>query len=196
MTSVFNGLTAGSIRRVTALLGAAAIASAFLAAGTDAAAAPAGRGEKAAPARMAATPKVRRQGTLPLSNGTAYDLDSLVPGWDSSSGKPWVAQNIMYAATGDNGLPVLDIAGAPATDVLMGTRGPWNYQSCATAHYDFSYVNNPNVAAGSALSPGHGICVITRNTKQPLKTDGGHYVLLVVKARTNTTLTLQITVWQ
>jgi hypothetical protein len=48
---------------------------------------------------------------------------------------------------------------------------------------------------------GHGICVITQNTFEPgtkelLKSDGGHFALLVVKARTSTTLTAQDTVWQ
>jgi len=184
------------ITRATALLGAAAVASAFLTIATRADATPVVSGQKITAARMAGTPAVRRQGILVLHANAAYDLDSLAPKWDSSVGKPWVAQNIMYAPTGNRGRPIIDIAFSPATDVLMGTAGHWNYQSCATAHYDPSYAGNPNAATGSAINVGHGICVITRNTKQPLKTDGGHYVLLVVKARTSTSLTVQVTVWQ
>lgn len=188
-----KGLMAGRLRRVIAVLCAAIAALAFLAVGTRADAAV--RGHKGA--HTAGTPKVRRHGTLVLlGNGTAYDLDSLAANWSSSRGVAWVTQNVMYVPTGDHGKPILDIAFSPATDVLMGSRGPWTYRSCAKAHFDPSYVNNPNAAIGSALNPGHAICVITRSTKQPRKTDGGHFVLLVVKARTNTTLTLQVTVWQ
>jgi hypothetical protein len=59
-----------------------------------------------------------------------------------------------------------------------------------------SSTTGPNVVQGPVLDPGRGICVITQNTTNPRKTDGGHYVLLVVVARTGTTLTLQVTVWQ
>jgi hypothetical protein len=176
---------------------AATVVSALLIPGHSATAAPVFRGEKLTHAGPLRTPPIRRHGTLRLlGNGTAYDLDSLAKNWDASIGVPWVAQNIMYAPFGNNGKPILDIAFAPATDVLMGKGGHWNYRSCATAHYDPSYVKNPNVATGKALNVGHGICIITRNTKHPRKTDGGHYVLLVIKSITNTALTVQVTVWK
>jgi hypothetical protein len=147
------------------------------------------------------TPKVRRRGILVLlGNGTAYDLDSRAAGWDPLVGASWTAQNIMYVPHWKGTVPALFIAGEPADDVLMGAKGPWSYQSCASAPYDRNLAGNPNTAAGSALDIGHGICVITTNTLQPdgkpLKTDGGHFVLLVVKARGGGTLTLEITVWQ
>jgi len=153
-------------------------------------------------ARSAAgvTPKVRREGILALSgNGAAYDLDSRAASWGQTIGKAWTDQNIEYFP---GRVPLLAIAGEPATDVLMGTRGHWTYQDCADANYDSSYTaSNPNTAKGSALNVGHGICVVTQNTfepgtKKPLKSDGGHFALLVVKARTSNTLTLRVTVWQ
>jgi hypothetical protein len=50
-------------------------------------------------------------------------------------------------------------------------------------------------AAGHAAHGKPGICVRTfDNTRH--KTDGGHLALLVVIARTPSTLTLKITVWQ
>ena len=146
------------------------------------------------------TPKVRREGIFALSgNGAAYDLDSRAANWGQTIGQPWTDQNIEYFP---GHTPVLAIAGEPASDVLMGNRGHWTYQDCANARYDSSFsASNPNTAKGSALNVGHGICVITQNTFEPgtktlLKSDGGHFALLVVKARTGTTITVQVTVWQ
>jgi hypothetical protein len=189
---------------VAGLLGAVASASVFLGNGTSRAAARLAKpAVQSATAGANTTPKVRRKGILVLAgNGTAYDLDSRVADWDPSVGKPWVDQNIEYVPQWKGSTPVLFIAGEPTTDVLMGPRGHWTYQDCADALYNPSFgASNPNTAAGSALNVGHGICVITEDTdkpdsKKPLKTDGGHYVLLVVKARTGSTLTLQVTVWQ
>jgi WD40 repeat protein len=142
-------------------------------------------------AQQSTVPAIRRQEVLILDgNGTAYDLDSLAANWAPSSGTPWTAQNIMYVP----GIPILDIAGAPATDVLLGSEGGWSYQTCADAHYDPSFVDNPNVPEAAALDPGNGICVETENTSQ--KRDGGHFALLVVLARTQAQLTLQVTIWQ
>jgi hypothetical protein len=84
----------------------------------------------------------------------------------------------------------------------MSGKGPWSYQDCSTAPYwVHASVPGPNVIEGAILDPGRGICVITQDTtvphtSKPLKTDGDHYVLLVVVSRTSTTLTLEVTVWQ
>jgi hypothetical protein len=40
-----------------------------------------------------------------------------------------VTQDIMYAPTGNNGKPVIDIAGSPYTDVVMTGHGPWTFQA-------------------------------------------------------------------
>jgi hypothetical protein len=128
---------------------------------------------------------------------TSYDLDSTASDWDASTG-PWVSQNIQYFPDQENGRePTLNIAEEPVDEVVLGTGGHWTYQDCAAARYNGSYNPkiNPNYAIGAAIDPGHGICVLTFDNTSS-KTDGGHYALLVVKARTNTTLTLQITVWQ
>jgi hypothetical protein len=145
---------------------------------------------------------IRRQGTLVLSgDNTAYDLDSLRPDWNPLRNAPWVDQNIVYVPDFAGGAPGLRIADEPASDVLMGSRGPWTYRDCLHARYDRAAAPaNPNVPAGPALDIGHGICVHTSDTTTPdgalLKSDGGHYVLLVVRARTPATLTLAVTVWK
>lgn len=151
--------------------------------------------------RAEAAPKIRRKGILTLAGGgTAYDLDSRAANWNPSIGVAWTFQNIEYLPHWKGHIPALAIANEPLTDVLMGAWGHWTYQSCAQARYDHSLPGNPNGVTGSALDVGHGICIITQHTvkpdKKPLKTDGGHYVLLVVKARTSKTLTLEVTVWQ
>jgi hypothetical protein len=184
------------------LLGSPTGIAVILTAGTSGAAVQqAATAAAVSPSRQAVTPKVRREGILVLAgNGTAYDLDSRAANWDKSIGVAWVDQNIEYVPS-YKGRPLLLVANEPTTDVLMGTRGHWTYQSCADARYDPSYSHNPNTIIGSALSVRHGICVITQNTFKPhskklLKADGGHYVLLVVKARTGSALTLQVIVWQ
>lgn len=145
---------------------------------------------------------VRRRGILVLpGNNTAYDLDSLAPGWDPLRNAPWTDQNIVYLPDLSGGRPGLLIAGEPASDVLMGAAGPWSYRDCQHADYDpRAAPDNPNVPVGDALDVGHAICVRTSDTVTPaggpLKTDGGHYVLLVVKARTAAALTLAVTVWR
>jgi endoglucanase len=199
-------LTAGLLSLV---LGAAASSSAAVSPSTTASSsttmsssAIAASSATAASSPTTAGPKVRRQGILTLAgNGTAYDLDSLAANWDPSRGAPWTFQNIEYVPPSKHDAAAVAFAYEPTTDVLMGTRGHWTYKDCADAKYDPSYGRgNPNNITGSALNVGHGICVITTNTyksnKKPLKTDGGHYALLVVKARTATKLTLQVTVWQ
>jgi hypothetical protein len=145
------------------------------------------------------TPSVLRHGVLVLlGNGTGYDLDSPVSDWSPSIGVPWQMQNIEYVPDFTNGdVPGLLIAQAPATDVLMGYRRNWSYQDCANATFDPSYnPTNPNVPDGPALDIGHGICIETRNTSVPLKNDGGHLVLIVVKARSSSSLTIEVTVWK
>lgn len=145
---------------------------------------------------------VRRRGILVLrGNNTAYDLDSLAPDWDPLRNAPWAGQNIVYLPDVSGGQPGLRIAGEPASDVLMGAGGPWSYRDCRHASYDQQGApDNPNVPVGAALDVGHGICVRTADTVTPdgapLKTDGSHYVLLVVKARTAAALTLAVTVWR
>jgi hypothetical protein len=133
-------------------------------------------------------------------NGTAYDLDSLAPDWDPIAGHTWIDQNIAYVPDGDNGKPLVQLSGSPATDVVMSGKGPWTYQQCSSAPYgENQSIPGPNVIAGAALDIGRGICVETQNA--PLtssggpKTDGGHYAVLVVKAITPTALTLEVTVW-
>jgi hypothetical protein len=140
--------------------------------------------------------KVRRTGALVLlGNNTAYDLDSLAKNWDPLTNAAWVTQNIVYVPNFKPGVPGLEIAQSPATDVLMGAKGPWTYQDCARAPFDPSYNSgNPNVAKGSALDVGHGICIRTVDTSA--KHDGGHLVLIVIKARTSRALTVEVTVWQ
>jgi hypothetical protein len=133
-------------------------------------------------------------------NGTAYDLDSKASDWDAISGHSWIDQNISYVPDGDNGKPLVQFSGSPGTDVVMSGSGPWSYHACANAPYGVNQsIPGPNVIAGAALDIGRGICVETQNV--PLtslsgpKTDGGHYALLVVRAITPTTLTLEVTVW-
>ena len=149
-----------------------------------------------------ATPQVRRHDVLVLAgNGTAYDLDSLALNWDSSIGTAWTVQDIEYIPDYTKHIPALAIANEPTTDVRMGKRKNLSYQDCANAKYDPSYSSsNPNNLAGAAIGVGQAICVITQDTKgphgKPLKSDGGHYALLVVTARTASALTLAVTVWQ
>ncbi len=125
---------------------------------------------------------------------TAYDLDAVNHGWDPLAQHAWVTQNIMYDSTGNNGAPLIDIAGSPATDVLMPGTGPWTYHDCATAPYRAdSPTTGPNAITGASLKAGKGICVETENTGT--KSDGNHYVLLVLKSVTPEQVTAQVTVW-
>jgi len=148
-----------------------------------------------APAPVSAAPAIRRQGVLVLDDqGTAYDLDAPPPGWNTSIGVPWTFQNIEYYP--GQGLGISD---EPTTDVLMGDHRNWTYQDCVKADYNpADDQSNPNNIGISNLKPGQGICVHTRNdpVNNPGKTDGGHYVLLVVQSVTPTALTLEVTVWQ
>jgi hypothetical protein len=140
---------------------------------------------------------VRRQSVLVLDNqGTAYDLDSLSANWHSSSGATWTFQNIEYYPEAGGGLGLAD---EPETDVLMTGSGPWTYEDCVNAPYDPSQSpGNPNNISLADLTRGRGICVHTRNdpNNNPGKTDGGHYVLLVVQSRGPQGLTLEVTVWK
>lgn len=135
------------------------------------------------------------QGTLKLEgDNTSYDLDAVNCGWAPLSEHTWIKQNIQYVPIDANGKPILLIADSPASDVLMGTRGPWNYQACLNAHWDSSYgPDNPNPVTGAALKAGEGVCIHTENTKY--KNDGGHYVLLVIRAVTAREVTAWVTVW-
>jgi hypothetical protein len=136
------------------------------------------------------------QGTLTLlGNGTGYDLDAVNSGWAPLAQASWAAQNIMYApAGGANDKPIIDIAGSPATDVVMPGRGPWTYQDCASAAYDVNTsTTGPNAVTGASLYVGEGICVETQNT--PHKHDGNHIVLLVVTALDLREATVQVEVW-
>jgi hypothetical protein len=144
-----------------------------------------------------AVPAIRHQGTLVLlGNGTTgYNLDSTASDWGKANGS-WVWQNIQYFPD-SGGVPALNIANAPASDVVLGAGGHWTYQDCKDARY-LQYGNpqiKKNNPVGPAVNPGHGICVLTFDNTST-KTDGGHYALLVVVARTSATLTLRITVWQ
>jgi hypothetical protein len=128
---------------------------------------------------------VRRHGVLVLAgNGTAYDLDSLAVNWDPSIGVPWTVQNIEFAP----GIPGLYIADAPYTTALMGTSGRWSHSDCVHAHYG-------GVPQRTAIHVGHAICIRTRNVRRK-KSDGGHYVLIIVKNRSRHSLTLEVTVWR
>jgi hypothetical protein len=134
------------------------------------------------------------QGLLVLEgNGTAYDLDAVNCGWDPLAGHTWVAQNIEYGPTGNSGKPIIDITDSPASNVLMGTRGPWDYQACMNARWDPSYVDNPNPVTGAALRVGEGICIKTEDTET--KTDGTHVVLLQIRAVNSREVTAWVTVW-
>jgi hypothetical protein len=147
------------------------------------------------PVPISAGPGIRRNDVLVLDDqGTAYDLDAAPPGWNTSFGVPWTFQNIEYYP--GQGLAISD---EPISDVLMGGRGNWTYQDCAQADYGGpDDQKNPNNISMSDLKPGQGICVHTQNdaVNNPGKTDGGHYVLLVVQQVTPTALTLRVKVWQ
>jgi hypothetical protein len=150
--------------------------------------------QSSSPPATPTAPAVRRHGVLVLDDkGTAYDLDAPPPGWNSSIGVPWSFQNISYYH--HQGLGISD---EPITDVVMGTGGNWTYQDCARAYYNQSYTDNSNNIGMSDLRTGLGICVHTENDPKnnPGKTDGGHYVLLVVQNVSSTALTLEVTVWQ
>jgi hypothetical protein len=140
--------------------------------------------------------EVLGSGVLVLKgDGTAYDLDAVNKGWLPLAGQSWVAQNIMYAPTGYNGEPVIDIAGSPDTDVVMTGTGPWTYQDCAQAPYgENSSVAGLNAVTGLSLRAGNGICIETQNTN--VKHDGGHIVLLVIQSVTPQEVTARVTVWR
>jgi hypothetical protein len=127
-------------------------------------------------------------------NGTAYDLDAVNHGWDPLANHTWVTQNIMYAPTGNSGLPVIDIAQSPYTDVVMDGPGPWGYKDCANAPYGADpSTTGPNAVAGKSLRVGEGVCVETINT--PVKPDGNHIALLVIKSISNDEVVVDVTVW-
>jgi hypothetical protein len=140
---------------------------------------------------------IRRHALLVLDNqGTAYDLDSLSATWDSSIDAIWTFQNIEYLPEPGGGLQMSD---EPQTDVLMNGSGPWTYQDCVNAPYDPSdSTSNPNNISLADLTRGRGICVHTRNDpiNNPGKTDGGHYILLVVQSISPQALTLEVTAWE
>jgi hypothetical protein len=137
---------------------------------------------------------VRRQGTLVMTGWVSYDLDSLAADWDPSNapGGADANENMRYEAesTG-NGVPLLVIAGAPDSFVLLPPGGPWTAQTCLNAGYGLSRQDFPD---GAALDVGRGFCVQTANTAEG-KTDGCHLALLVVKASTPLVLTFEVTVW-
>jgi hypothetical protein len=153
-----------------------------------------------APAPAAGSPPVRRYGQLALEAGVAYDLDYYPPpGWDASIGRPWTFQNIKYQPGPEGPESGLAISDEPTTDVLMGTHRPWTYRDCAKAPYSPNDTqSNPNNIGMNDLVPGEGICIYTWNdpVNNPGKTDGGHYVLLVVQQVTSTALIVEVTVWQ
>jgi len=142
----------------------------------------------------------RRQGVLVLDNqGTAYDLDSLASDWDPRpSGTHWTFQNIEYYPGPGGGLAISD---EPVTDVIMTGNGPWTYEECVDAPYNPNdSASNPSNISTSDLTPGRGICVRTRNdaVNNPGKTDGGHYVLLVIQPSNPNDpndLIVKVTVW-
>lgn len=191
----------GRTLRVPALAG---IASALVLAGATAGgivvyrdhpqAAPPGSGSSAG-----GTPTIRHQGILKLPGDdvTSFDLDSTAKNWGMAKGTwKYTWSNIQYIPY-ENGPPTLDIANAPAADVVLGTGGHWDYKTCADADY-LSYGDpglDRNDTVGINIDPGHGICVITFNN-DPQKKDGGHVALLVVVSRTVAVLTLQVTVWK
>ncbi len=135
------------------------------------------------------------QGILVLAgNGTAYDLDAVKSGWKPLANHAWVTQNIMYAPSGNNGAALIDIAGSPYTDVVMTGSGPWTFQDCEKAPYGANpSTKGPNAVTGASLKVGKGICIETQDTAT--KSDGGHYVLLVIKSITSAEVTLMATVW-
>jgi hypothetical protein len=145
-------------------------------------------------------PGIRKQAVLILDNqGTAYDLDSLASDWDPRpSGTHWTFQNIEYYPGTGGGLAISD---EPVTDVIMTGNGPWTYEDCVDAPYNADdSASNPNNISVSDLIPGRGICVHTRNdpVNNPGKTDGGHYVLLVVQPPNPSypnDLIVKVTVW-
>jgi hypothetical protein len=160
--------------------------------------APTSPASPAAPA-VPAGPAVRHQGILVLQGDglTSYDLDSTASDWGAATGT-WVSQNIQYFPDQENnGQPTLNLADEPQHDVLLGKGGNWTYTDCAHANYiqSFDANVNPNYLIGSAIAPGSGICVQTFDNT-PYKHDGNHYALLVVLARSDTTLTVRIVVWQ
>lgn len=133
-------------------------------------------------------------------DGTAYDLDSLSADWDPIAGHNWIEQNIAYDPLGDNGKPVVQFAGSPATDVVLSGEGSPSYQVCAHAPYDpNASTTGPSALDGAALDIGREICVQTSNVPRTStggpKTDGNHFALLVVKAITPAALTLEVIVW-
>jgi hypothetical protein len=103
-------------------------------------------------------------------------------------------QNIMYDPTGNNGAPIIDIAGSPYTDVVLSGSGPWTFHDCATAPYGADHsTSGPNAVTGGSLKVGKGICVETQDT--PAKSDGNHLALLVIKSLSGAAVTVAVTVW-
>jgi len=146
------------------------------------------------------TPPIRNQGVLVLQGDglTSYDLDSTASNWGVGTGISWISQNIQYFPDQENnGQPTLNLPYEPEHDVLLGKGDHWTYADCAHANYIQSYDSktNPNYLIGNAIAPGKAICVQTFDNT-PQKHDGGHYALLIVLARSDTTLTMRITVWQ
>jgi hypothetical protein len=135
------------------------------------------------------------QGTLVLEgNGTAYDLDAVNCGWAPLAQHTWVTQDIEYGPTGNNGKPIIAIAGSPYTDVVMAGNGPWDYQDCADAPYGVDpSTTGPNAVTGASLYQGEGICVETQNTST--KKDGNHIVLVQIRAINHREVTAWVQVW-
>jgi hypothetical protein len=111
--------------------------------------------------------------TLPNDGATSADLDSTASDWGVHKG-PWTGSGIAYGGDG------LGLSGSPGNTALMGSGGGWTYASCRT---DASY---GSAAQGTAIDPGHGICY---------ETNAGRQALIVVKSRTDSAITLDITVW-
>jgi hypothetical protein len=125
---------------------------------------------------------------------TSYDLDSTASNWDAGTGN-WVSQNIQY-------FPYQETRKSPPSTSPKSRLMKLYWAPAGTGPIRIALKQtitnpkiNPNYAIGAAIDPGHGICVRTVDNTA-VKTDGGHYALLVVLARTSTTLTLEITVWQ
>jgi hypothetical protein len=132
---------------------------------------------------------VRRQGTLVMADDNSfYDLDSLAPDWGHVSAEMITGvQDLTYVLKPlPRAKPHLYIYGRVA--VLVG--GSWTAQACVNAAYRDTL---GQADVGYLVHAGQGFCVETFNSDA--KTDGCHLALLIVKARTPQSVTLNITVW-
>jgi hypothetical protein len=122
-------------------------------------------------------PAVHNSGELTLPNdGSSADLDSTARDWGIHKGT-WTGAGIAYGGTD------LGLDGSPYNTALMGSGGGWTYASCRNGA---PYGAAPEGAQGTAIDPGHGICYWTR---------AGRQALMVVKSRTDSAITLDVTVW-